>query len=78
MAFSGKNRFVGVAAKNQQVTNIKNTIYGMKRLLGRKYNDPHVQRELKYLPYNVIELHNGKIGIKVCIRFIHYFSSFYL
>ncbi|CAG9861697.1 unnamed protein product [Phyllotreta striolata] len=65
VAFSGKNRILGVAAKNQQVTNMKNTVYGLKRLLGRKYRDPHVQKEIQYLPYSVVEEKNGSIGIKV-------------
>lgn len=65
IAFSGKNRILGVAAKNQQVTNMKNTVYGLKRLLGRKFRDPHVQRELQTLPYNVVEDKNGNILIKV-------------
>lgn len=65
IAFSGKNRILGVAAKNQQVTNMKNTVYGLKRLLGRKYRDAHVQRELQMLPFNVVEVANGNIGIKV-------------
>lgn len=65
VAFSGKNRILGVAAKNQMVTNMKNTIHCFKRLLGRKYNDPHVQQELKYLPFSVIQQPNGGIGIKV-------------
>jgi molecular chaperone DnaK (HSP70) len=65
VALSGKSRILGVAAKNQMVTNMKNTIYGFKRLLGRKYNDPHVQQELKYLPFRVIQQPNGNIGIKV-------------
>lgn len=67
VAFSGKNRILGVAAKNQMVTNMKNTIFCFKRLLGRKYNDPHVQQELKYLPFSVIQQPNGGIGIKVCV-----------
>lgn len=67
IAFSGKNRILGVAAKNQQVTNMKNTVYGLKRLLGRKFRDPHVQRELQTLPYNVIEDKNGNIVIKVIL-----------
>jgi len=67
VAFSGKNRILGVAAKNQMVTNMKNTIHCFKRLLGRKYNDPHVQQELKYLPFSVIQQPNGGIGIKVCV-----------
>ncbi|KAG5890080.1 hypothetical protein JTB14_003644 [Gonioctena quinquepunctata] len=65
IAFSGKNRILGVAAKNQQVTNMKNTVYGLKRLLGRKFRDPHVQKEIQFLPYTVVEEKNGAIGIKV-------------
>lgn len=65
VAFSGKNRILGVAAKNQMVTNMKNTIYGFKRLLGRKYNDPLVQQELKSLPFKTSQQENGTIGIHV-------------
>ncbi|XP_025830868.1 heat shock 70 kDa protein 4 isoform X2 [Agrilus planipennis] len=65
VAFSGKNRILGVAAKNQQVTNMKNTVYGLKRLLGRKFRDPHVQNEIKHFPFTVIETNNGGIGIRV-------------
>lgn len=65
IAFSSKNRVLGVAAKNQQVTNMKNTIYSFKRLLGRQYNDPHIQKELKFLPFNVVPNRDGSIGIKV-------------
>ncbi|XP_012138186.1 heat shock protein 70Cb isoform X2 [Megachile rotundata] len=65
VAFSGKNRILGVAAKNQMVTNMKNTIYGFKRLLGRKYNDPQVQREIKMLPFKVTQQADGNIGIHV-------------
>ncbi|XP_017796871.1 PREDICTED: 97 kDa heat shock protein isoform X2 [Habropoda laboriosa] len=65
VAFSGKNRILGVAAKNQMVTNMKNTIHGFKRLLGRKYNDPQVQRELQMLPFKVTQQSDGGIGIHV-------------
>ncbi|KAF5284581.1 hypothetical protein FQR65_LT02407 [Abscondita terminalis] len=65
IAFSGKNRILGVAAKNQQVTNMKNTVYGLKRLLGRKYHDPQVQREKQFLPFRVLETSTGFVGIKV-------------
>ncbi|XP_033195781.1 heat shock protein 70Cb isoform X1 [Bombus vancouverensis nearcticus] len=65
VAFSGKNRILGVAAKNQMVTNMKNTIHGFKRLLGRKYNDPQVQRELQTLPFKVTHQSDGSIGIHV-------------
>ncbi|CAK9803699.1 97 kDa heat shock protein [Anthophora quadrimaculata] len=65
VAFSGKNRILGVAAKNQMVTNMKNTIHGFKRLLGRKYNDPQVQKELQMLPFKVTQQPDGSIGIHV-------------
>ncbi|XP_066589095.1 heat shock 70 kDa protein 4 isoform X2 [Prorops nasuta] len=65
VAFSGKNRVLGVAAKNQMVTNMKNTIHGFKRLLGRKYNDPQVQKELKSLTYKTSQRLDGSIGIHV-------------
>lgn len=67
VAFSGKNRILGVAAKNQMVTNVKNTIHGFKRLLGRKYNDPQVQSELRFLPYKIISQADGSIGIPVSV-----------
>lgn len=65
VAFSGKNRILGVAAKNQMVTNMKNTIFGFKRLLGRKFNDPQVQKEKRFLPYNITAQPDGSIGIHV-------------
>lgn len=65
IAFSGKNRILGVAAKNQQVTNMKNTVYGFKQLLGRKFRDPQVQKEIQTLPFGIMETQNGGIGIKV-------------
>lgn len=54
-----------MAAKNQQVTNMANTIYGFKRLLGRKYRDPQVTFEQKHLPYEMVEMEGGSLGIKV-------------
>ncbi|XP_032675671.1 heat shock 70 kDa protein 4 isoform X1 [Odontomachus brunneus] len=65
VAFSGKNRILGVAAKNQMVTNMKNTIYNFKRLLGRKYNDPQVQCERQTLPFKMTQQTDGSIGIHV-------------
>lgn len=65
VAFSDKNRIQGVAAKNQTVTNVKNTISGFKRLLGRTYEDPFVQEELKTVPFQTLKQSDGSIGIKV-------------
>lgn len=69
MAFSGKNRILGVAAKNQMVTNMKNTIYNFKRLLGRKHDDPFAQRELQALPFKTSQQADGSIGIHVSFLF---------
>ncbi|CAK1551751.1 unnamed protein product [Leptosia nina] len=65
VAFSPKNRILGVAAKNQMVTNMKNTVFGFKRLLGRKFSDPYVQKELKHFPFKVEPRPDGGIGIRV-------------
>jgi heat shock protein len=46
VAFGEKQRQIGVAAKAGQMTNVKRTFFGFKRLLGRKFDDPQVQDEL--------------------------------
>lgn len=56
---------LGVAAKNQQVTNMKNTVSGFKRFLGRKFNDPTIQDDLRSTPYRVEPRPDGGIGIRV-------------
>ena len=52
-------RFVGQLAKRQAVTNPENTIYSIKRLMGRKYADPAVQRDTKLLPFKIVQAPNG-------------------
>ncbi|HDN78949.1 MAG TPA: molecular chaperone DnaK, partial [Chloroflexi bacterium] len=52
-------RLVGKLAKRQAITNPENTIFSIKRLMGRKYNDPEVQKARKILPYKIIEKPNG-------------------
>src|SRR5262245_54492922 len=56
-------RMVGQVAKRQAITNAKNTIYSVKRFMGRKYKDPEVQRALKHVPYEVKEAPNGDIRV---------------
>ena len=53
------DRLVGKVAQRQRVTNPKNTIYGIKRLIGRKYSDKEVQKDLDIMPYKIVEKGNG-------------------
>ena len=52
-------RYIGQAAKRQAVTNPENTIFSIKRLIGRKYDDPEVQRDIKVLPFKIVNASNG-------------------
>jgi molecular chaperone DnaK len=52
-------RLVGLLAKRQAITNPENTIFSIKRLMGRKYRDPEVQNDIKRLPYKIVEGSNG-------------------
>ena len=58
-------RLVGVIARRQQITNPQNTIFSAKRLIGRRYNDPEVQKDKKLLPYEIKEASDGGIEIKM-------------
>lgn len=67
VSFNEKSRFIGVSAKNQCITNLKNTVSTFKRFIGRKFSDPFVQNELKTFPkpFKVEEGKKGEILIKV-------------
>ncbi|MDD5300490.1 MAG: molecular chaperone DnaK [Gallionella sp.] len=56
---------VGAPAKRQAVTNPKNTLYGVKRLIGRRFEEPMVQKDIKMVPYDIIKAKNGDAWIKV-------------
>ncbi len=56
-------RLVGQVAKRQAVTNPENTIFSIKRFMGRKFNDPSVQRDLKLVPYKVSPRQNGDLEV---------------
>jgi molecular chaperone DnaK len=59
------DRLVGQIAKRQAITNPQNTVFAVKRLIGRKYEDPNVQRARSVLPYTLAEAPNGDVNIQV-------------
>jgi len=56
-------RIVGRAARNQAIVNPENTVFSIKRFMGRKYNDPEVQRTLSRVPYKVTQAENGDVRV---------------
>src|SRR5256714_276958 len=56
---------VGAPAKRQAVTNAKNTIYAVKRLIGRKFEDAEVQKAIKVSPYKIVRADNGDAWIEI-------------
>ena len=58
-------RLVGMIAKRQAITNPENTIFGVKRLIGRKYNSAEVQKDMNVLPYKISKAKNGDVRIKM-------------
>jgi molecular chaperone DnaK len=57
-------RLVGQVAQRQRVTNAKNTIYGVKRLIGRKFSDAEVQKDLDIMPYEIVKKGDG-VAVKM-------------
>jgi len=56
---------VGQSAKRQAVTNPKNTLFAIKRLIGRRFKDDVVQKDIKMVPYNIVEAENGDAWVDV-------------
>jgi len=56
---------VGAPAKRQAVTNPKNTLYGVKRLIGRRFEEPMVQKDIAMVPFSIVKAKNGDAWIKV-------------
>src|SRR3989344_318311 len=64
VAMSKSNeRLAGLLAKRQSVTNPKNTVFSVKRVVGRKFNDPEVQRDKAWLSYDIQEGANNTVEV---------------
>jgi molecular chaperone DnaK len=63
VAMKGDERMVGQVAKRQAVVNPENTIFSIKRFMGRKFDDPEVQRATKLVPYKVTAATNGDVRV---------------
>ncbi len=64
VAFTDDERLVGQSAKRQAVTNPENTIFGVKRLIGRRYDDSDLAKDRKNMPFNVIDGGNGDAWVE--------------
>lgn len=66
VAYAKNNKkLIGQVAKNQRISNPKNTLFAIKRLIGRKYSDSIVQKNKSTVPYEIIESSNGDAWIKI-------------
>ncbi|CAN6323494.1 unnamed protein product [Urochloa humidicola] len=65
VAFTQKGeRLVGTPAKRQAVTNPQNTFFGTKRMIGRRFDDPQTQKEMKMVPYKIVKAPNGDAWVE--------------
>ncbi|CAM6035600.1 unnamed protein product [Sphagnum compactum] len=67
VAFTDSERLIGEAAKNQAAVNPERTVFDVKRLIGRKYDDKEVQKDIKLFPYKIVNK-DGKPNIQVKIK----------
>jgi len=65
VAYANDEILVGASAKRQAVTNAKNTIYAAKRLIGRKFKEEAVQKDINLMPYKIVESSNGDAWVDV-------------
>ena len=65
VAFTDGERLVGQAAKRQAVTNSENTLFAIKRLIGRRYDDAAIKKIAKHLPYKIVDGGNGDAWVEV-------------
>jgi len=65
VAFTDNEVLVGAGAKRQAVTNPQNTLFAVKRLIGRKFTDDVVQKDIKMVPYKIVAAENGDAWVEV-------------
>ena len=65
IAYTDDETLVGQSAKRQAVTNPQNTLFAVKRLIGRRFKDEVVQKDIKMVPYKIIEAGNGDAWVEV-------------
>jgi len=65
VAYAKDEILVGASAKRQAVTNPKNTIYAAKRLIGRRFEEEAVQKDIKLMPYTIVRADNGDAWVQV-------------
>lgn len=64
VGFTDDERLVGQSAKRQAVTNPENTLFAIKRLIGRRYGDPTVEKDKKMVPFKIVEGNNGDAWVE--------------
>ena len=64
IAYTDTEILVGANAKRQSVTNPKNTLFAVKRLIGRKFDEQVVQKDIKNIPYEIVKAENGDAWVK--------------
>lgn len=64
VAFTGDEVLVGQTAKRQAVTNPQNTLYAVKRLIGRRFNEDAVQKDINLVPYKIVKADNGDAWVE--------------
>ena len=65
VAYADDEVLVGQSAKRQAVTNPQNTLFAIKRLIGRQFGDDVVQRDIKMVPYEIVKAENGDAWVNV-------------
>jgi molecular chaperone DnaK len=65
VAYANNETLVGQPAKRQAITNSKNTLFAIKRLIGRKFEDKEVQKDIKLAPYKIVKADNGDAWVEI-------------